>query len=429
MKVRDLKVSGIPFVPYLIMLAVTFTAMYMGKLPGGLIGSLPAMILIGAGLNQIGNITPIVKTYLGGGPIIVIFVSAALFTYTDVFGWLFTESVTADIVTFTKGGGFLTFYIAALITGSILGMNRKLLIKASIRFFPAIFGGIICSFLLVGLVGMVFYDGFIEAIAFIGMPIMGGGMGAGALPIAEIYAAAGVVSDPVKALSLIVPALAIGNAFAIVVAGLLDRLGKIHPELSGEGQLMANGESNFDATEDDSKLEMHHIGWGIAMAGAFIAVGKILSVFIPIHYYALTIITVAIFKLLNVVPDYLVEAARNWYKVVAKNFTPALLVGIGAAYTDLPSIIDAISPSFVILVLVVIIGAALGAGFIGKLVGFNFVESAIAAGLCMANMGGTGDVAVLGAANRMDLMPFAQISSRIGGAIMLLIASGLALLI
>ena len=68
-------------------------------------------------------------------------------------------------------------------------------------------------------------------------------------------------------------------------------------------------------------------------------------------------------------------------------------------------------------------GAFFGAALIGKLVGFYPVEAGITAGLCMSNMGGTGDVAVLSAANRMELMPFAQISSRLGGAIILIIGS------
>ena len=46
----------------------------------------------------------------------------------------------------------------------------------------------------------------------------------------------------------------------------------------------------------------------------------------------------------------------------------------------------------------------------------NFVDVAIATG-CHSGQGGTGDVAILTAGNRMQLMPFAQIATRIGGAL------------
>ena len=41
----------------------------------------------------------------------------------------------------------------------------------------------------------------------------------------------------------------------------------------------------------------------------------------------------------------------------------------------------------------------------------------------MANRGGAGDVAVLTAADRMGLISYAQLSSRVGGGIVLIIAS------
>ena len=93
------------------------------------------------------------------------------------------------------------------------------------------------------------------------------------------------------------------------------------------------------------------------------------------------------------------------------------------AYTDLNQIVDALSPMYFLLVLITVLGAAFGAGLIGWMMGFYPIEAAITGGLCMANMGGTGDVAVLAASKRMELMPFAQISSRIGGAFMLILAT------
>ena len=78
---------------------------------------------------------------------------------------------------------------------------------------------------------------------------------------------------------------------------------------------------------------------------------------------------------------------------------------------------------YVLIAALIVVGAILGSGLVGWLVGFYPIETAITAGLCMANRGGSGDLAVLGAAKRMELISFAQISSRLGGGLMLIIAS------
>ena len=100
-------------------------------------------------------------------------------------------------------------------------------------------------------------------------------------------------------------------------------------------------------------------------------------------------------------------------------------MGIGFAYINIQQLVDAFTLQYILLVIVTVIGSIIGSGFVGKLLGFYPIEAAITGGLCMANMGGTGDVAVLSASKRMELMPFAQISSRLGGAFMILLATAL----
>ena len=96
---------------------------------------------------------------------------------------------------------------------------------------------------------------------------------------------------------------------------------------------------------------------------------------------------------------------------------------IGICYLDIGTVVSSFSLTYLLLCAATCIGAFVGASLIGRLVGFYPFEAGITAGLCMSNMGGTGDVAVLSAADRMELMPFAQISSRLGGAVILLLAS------
>lgn len=418
-----LKIAGLDLRNYSIVLIVTLSAIYFGALPGGMVGGMLVTIVLGELLNMIGNKTPFVNTYLGGGPIVAIIVGSAL-----VYFNILPEQTIKTVTTFMKGGGFLNFYIAALITGSILGMDRELLLKAAVRYLPCILGGVVAAVGLVAIAAPLVGYSPTQAIAYIGIPIMGGGMGAGAVPISNIFANALSVK-PEEILPKLVPAVALGNALAIVAGGILDKLGKIVPSLTGNGQLMPRGGASFEYKEKvikNTSLDVYMTG--IALATAFFALGSIISklmkmIGLNIHTYAWMIIAVAIVKALDLLPEKYEDACSLWYKFVAKNFTAALLLGIGVAYTSLGDIISAFTIQYVVLVLVVIIGATIGAGFVGKLVGFYPIEAAITAGLCMANMGGTGDVAVLTASNRMELMPFAQISSRLGGAFIILLAS------
>lgn len=421
---KDYKIMGVSLPVYFSLLGVLLIAIIFNVLPKGMIGAFAFMMIVGALFDVIGNNTPIVKTFFGGGPIVIIFGSAAL-VYFNVL----PESITENVTTFMKGGGFLDFYIAALITGSILGMSKKLLVKAAVRYFPTIIGGVVLSLVFVSLGGMLFGQSPAEAMAYIGIPIMGGGMGAGAVPIAEVFAnGLGVSSETI--LSKLVPAVALGNAMAIVFGGLLDKLGKVRPELSGNGKLMEIGEDDLKEKENnDEPISISDFGVGVAIACTFFAFGQIVGyvfktyVGFNIHPYAWMIISVALAKAFNLLPSKFEKACANWYKFVATNWTSALLMGIGIAYTDLGQVIAAFSPTFLVLVFLVILGAVVGTAIVGKMVGFYPIEAAITAGLCMANMGGTGDVAVLTAAHRMELMPFAQISSRLGGAFIILLAT------
>ncbi|MGN8158292.1 2-hydroxycarboxylate transporter family protein [Salinisphaera sp. RV14] len=393
--------------------AIMIAAMATDVLPQSMIGAFIVIMLFGELFGHIGDRLPIVRSYLGGGAILAIF-SAATLVYLH---WL-PADVADNVATFMKNGGFLNFYIAALITGSILGMDSHILVKVGVRFALPLISAVVFAALFAVIAGWCLGFSMQDAVVVITLPIMGGGMGAGAVPMSQIYEQ--LLGQPASYyISILVPALALGNVFAIIIAGLLNGLGNRFPGLTGSGQMMPG----VHISEAQSQPSLDKLGVGLVAALSFYVAGQILGHFIPLHPYALMIILVASVKVGGLMPEPLNDSAAQWFQFVARNWTFALLFGIGIAYTDLGQVIDAISITYVLIVFAVVAGAAVGAGLVGRLMGFYPIESAITAGLCMANMGGTGDVAVLSAANRMQLMPFAQISSRLGGALILLLTS------
>ncbi len=449
MKKDTYKLFNLPWPIFAIISVVVLAAAYLGVLPQGMAGCFAFMIVIGTILNEIGDRTPIINSYLGGGAIVIIFGTALLDYFhllphllktaedgTKIWANFAHLDVVGNISSFFKPtGAFLDFYIAALITGSILGMNRKLLVKAAARYFPAIFGGLILSFALCVGLGTVTGFGAVKSLLLIALPIMGGGMGAGATPLSKIFESTGTMSAA-DAISIMTPAVAIGNAISIVMAGIVVKVIK-DKKWNGNGALMQAGsvdpkelEISPEMQAKRDAIDIKNLGIGLLVSCAFFAWGYILAegwkMLVPsvsIHAYAWMILTVAICKILNIIPENIEIACYQWFQFIMKNLTTTLLVGIGLCYLNINTVIETFTLQYLMLCLVTCIGAFVGAALVGKWVGFYPVESGLTAGLCMANMGGTGDVAVLSAANRMELMPFAQISSRLGGAIILILGS------
>ncbi|PJH58681.1 malate permease, partial [Salmonella enterica subsp. enterica serovar Typhimurium] len=101
---------------------------------------------------------------------------------------------------------------------------------------------------------------------------------------------------------------------------------------------------------------------------------------------------------------------------ISTNFTLPSMVGIGIMYLTLEDVIAMLSWQYLVVILSVVATLGLTGYFVSRFVNMYTMESAIIS-LNQAAMGGTGNVAVLSTSNRQELMPFAQVATRIGGAI------------
>jgi malate:Na+ symporter len=419
-------IKNVTWPVFIILVAVAAILIYTNNLPNDMVGAFALMLIMGLIFGEIGDRTPIVKDYLGGGPIVCIFVPAILLHFNLL------PQYVADIMTnFMNNMNFFAFFIAIMVSGAILALSRKIIIKASIRYVPALLGGIIVSFAAASLVGLVTGYGFKEAIFDIAIPVMGGGVGAGALPLSQIYAEA-TGGDSGAILSTVMPAVVLANVVAILTGAQLNRIGKKHSKLTGNGlilkvedkELMAEIEADTNKS-DTTPMNVKTIGAGFLVCLGSYLVALLINKFIfpSVHTFVWLILLLTVIKAAKLLPEHLEVGTIQWSRIWTKNLVYGALIPIGLGFVDIPQVVGALTnPAYLLIIVATVLGAVIGAGIVGHFVGLYFVESSIASGLCMANMAQTGDLAVLSAANRMQLLPFAAFSSRIGGSIILVLA-------
>jgi malate:Na+ symporter len=130
---------------------------------------------------------------------------------------------------------------------------------------------------------------------------------------------------------------------------------------------------------------------------------------------------VVMVKLLKAVPASLEEGARVVFRFFVTAVTYPLLFSTAVALTPWHELVEALHPANLVTIIATVLTLTATGFTVGKWLKMYPIETAIV-NACHSGLGGTGDVMILTAAERMELMPFAQVATRIGGAITVTLA-------
>ncbi|MDT2669611.1 2-hydroxycarboxylate transporter family protein [Enterococcus dongliensis] len=414
------KVGSVPLPVYVVLSAVIFVTALAQQLPINMLGGFAVILTLGSLLGTIGSRIPFVK-HFGGPAILSLLVPSIL-----VFFNLVNQNVLDSANILMKEANFLYFYIACLVCGSILGMNRKILVQGLMRMIVPMLIGMIFAMGVGTLVGVLVGFDWQHTLFYIVTPVLAGGIGEGILPLSLGYSAiTGVGSEQLVA--QLIPATIIGNFFAIMCSAFLSRLGEKRPEFSGQGQLIKVGKTDDMADairEDNAPIDIKLMGAGVLTACTLFIAGGLLQHFTGFPGPVLMIVLAALLKYLNVVPKETQRGSKQLYKFISGNFTFPLMAGLGLLYIPLKDVIGTLSWQYFIVVISVVFTIIVTGFIVSRFMNMNPVEAAIISA-CQSGMGGTGDVAILSTADRMNLMPFAQVATRLGGALTVITMTGI----
>jgi malate:Na+ symporter len=412
-KLVDFRIGIVPLAVYILLAAlVTFFILRDGKLASDLPTMIAVLALGGFGCAEIGKRLPVIRN-LGAAAIFATFVPSYL-TYAH----LLPEGMLKPVAEFTKASNFLYLFIAAIIVGSIFGMDRQVLIKGFLKIFVPLSVGSIVAGTVGTLVGVALGLGAYHTFFYIVIPIMAGGVGEGAIPLSIGYSEI-LHQEQGVLFAQVLPPIMLGSLTAILLAGFLNWVGKKLPHLTGEGRLQPGvGE---ELTPGEEKAAASAVDPGAIAAAGVTAVALYLLGIACFKLFGLPgpvamLFIAVLVKLTRAVPPSLQLAGQTVYKFFSTAVTYPLLFAIGVSLTPWDTLLAALTPANIAVIVVTVASLMTTGFFVGRLLGMYPIEAAIV-NATHSGQGGTGDIAILTAANRLELMPFAQIATRIGGAI------------
>jgi malate:Na+ symporter len=418
---------GIIPLPLFGLAAATIVALVLSK---AITQEAPVMIAVlavgGFSCAWIGGLIPWLKRL--GGPALV---AAFLPSYIVSRHWM-PKNLVENITSFTTTTNFIYLFITAIIVGSILGMNRSQLLSGMLKIFVPLFAGSIVAITVGVLGGLAVGMKLPDTLLVVVIPVMAGGVGEGVIPLSVGYAEIQHLNAGMF-LARLLPVVLFANFVSIVVAGVLNAIGRRHPHLTGNGTLQpAKGRvvhlhsAVIDSpphaeTVEGRSADIESIFTAVILGITLYLLGVLCHRFLSLPAPVVMLALAVLLKITNLVPHRIENAASLVGNFFAVAVTYPLLFAVAVALTPWSSIVEALHPANLVIIIGVVVSLTATGFFVGALMQLFPIEAALV-NACHSGSGGTGAVAILTASERMELMPFAQIATRIGGAITVTLA-------
>src|SRR5262252_6806216 len=245
-KIVDMRIGIIPIPIYVILIALLIGFVFTGDIKGEISVMIAVLVIGGFTCAEIGKRIPVLRN-IGAAAIFATFVPSALAYYK-----LLPPQIEKSVIEFTKYTNFLYLFIACIIVGSILGMDRRVLIKGFLKIFVPLALGSLAAGLVGTAVGSLMGLGAHDSFFFVVLPIMAGGVGEGAIPLSIGYSE--ILHQPQGDMfAQVLPPIMLGSLTAIILSGALNYVGKRYPHLTGEGRLQPDEHDDLElANEEDA---------------------------------------------------------------------------------------------------------------------------------------------------------------------------------
>jgi malate:Na+ symporter len=406
----DYKIGIVPLPVFVILIGVIGGFAATGTVPSDILMAIVLLSMGGFTCAELGKRIPIIRN-IGAAAIFATFIPSYL-----AFHHLLPASILTSVTQFTKDSNFLYLFIACIIVGSILGMDRGVLIKGFLKIFvplacASVVGGIVGT-----VVGMLLGLGAYHTFFFIVVPIMAGGVGEGAIPLSIGYAQI-LHQAQGDLFAQVLPPVMLGSLTAILLSGTLNFVGKKYPHLTGEGRLQPgeHDELEFEEDHDETYVDVTTIAAAVVTAVTLYLIGALTQRLFGFPAPVAMLVIAVLLKLVRAVSPSLQLGAFHVYKFFSTAVTYPLLFAIGVSLTPWDKLVAAFNVPYLITIVSTVVAIITTGFFVGSWLKMYPIDTAIVTA-CHSGQGGTGDVAILTAGNRMQLMPFAQIATRIGGA-------------